>query len=121
MSVTVDRALVEQWLLGKEDEHCEFKEARNNIDSHDLTLSKRFHTFAGQRAQYTRSRGLDRETNKALLLNHLNHHGKGTIEEFEGVLPSLTRNQIHALLKELKKESKTVRTGGRKLGHWEVS
>jgi ATP-dependent DNA helicase RecG len=84
-------------------------------------LSKRFYTFAGQRGQYTRSRGLDRETNKALLLNHLKHHGKGTIEEFEGVLPSLTRNQIHGLLKELKKEGKIARVGGKRFGHWEVS
>ncbi len=33
----IDRAKLEQWLQGKEDEHCEFKEAKNQIDSHALT------------------------------------------------------------------------------------
>jgi ATP-dependent DNA helicase RecG len=33
----IDRARLEQWLQGKEDEHCEFKEAKTQIDSHDLT------------------------------------------------------------------------------------
>ena len=85
-------------------------------------LSKRFYTFAGQRGKYTRSRGLDRETNKALIVRHLELHGRrGTIQEFEEVLPNLTRPQIHGLLKELKAEHRVRRVGGKRYGHWEKS
>src|SRR5262249_20748613 len=34
-------------------------------------LSRRFYDFIGQRGAYTRRRGLDRETNKALLEKHI--------------------------------------------------
>jgi ATP-dependent DNA helicase RecG len=81
-------------------------------------LSKKFYEFSNRRAAYTRSRGLNRETNKELILQHLRHHKEGVIKEFEEVLPSLTRNQIHSLLKELKAEKKAIHFGGRKLGHW---
>lgn len=83
-------------------------------------LSKRFYSFAGHRGAYTRKRGLDRRTNKALIMAHLEHHsGKGTIQEFEEALPDLNRNQIHSLLKELKAEAKVQYVGPRRGGHWE--
>lgn len=83
-------------------------------------LSKKFYTFSGNAGIYTRHRGLDRETNKALLLNHLKHHRKGTIKEFQEVLPTLTRDQIHSLLKELKKEKHVRFVGQKKSGYWEL-
>jgi len=82
-------------------------------------LSKKFYEFSGRRAAYTRARGLDRETNKELILRHLRNHSRGIITEFEQVLPSLTRNQIHALLKDLKMERKIRHSGSKKLGFWE--
>jgi ATP-dependent DNA helicase RecG len=85
-------------------------------------LSKRYYTFVGQKGKYTRSKGLDRETNKALILKHLeNHGGRGKIGEFEEVLPNLTRPQIHGLLKELKGEGKMRHVGGKRHGHWETT
>jgi ATP-dependent DNA helicase RecG len=84
-------------------------------------LSKKFYDFSNTRGAYTRTRGLNRETNKALILEHLRHHKRGVIKEFEEVLPSLTRNQIHSLLKELKAEGKAVHSGGKKLGFWELA
>jgi ATP-dependent DNA helicase RecG len=83
-------------------------------------LSKKFYDFSNKRGAYTRARGLNRETNKALILEHLRHHKKGVIKEFEEVLPSLTRNQIHSLIKELKTEGKVTHNGGKKLGFWEL-
>ncbi len=80
-----------------------------HLGSHD-------YDFSNKRGAYTRTRGLNRETNKELILLHLRHHKTGFIKEFEEVLPSLTRNQIHALLKELKAEGKATHTGRQKLG-----
>ena len=83
-------------------------------------VSKRYYEFAGQKGAYTRKRGLDRETNKALLLAHIRHQGQGTIQEFEQVLPGLTRYQIHSLLKELKREVRIRYVGNRRQGHYEL-
>jgi ATP-dependent DNA helicase RecG len=82
-------------------------------------LSKKFYDFSGRKGAYTRKRGLDRETNKELIIRHLKHHHRGTILEFEEVLPSLTRYQIHSLLKELRTERRVQHVGPKKGGHWE--
>src|SRR5262249_9795271 len=85
-------------------------------------LSKAYYTTAGQKGTYTRERGLDRETNKALILQHMdNHGGKGTIQEFEEVFrsASLNRSQIHGLLHELREEEKIRYVGSRRKGFWQ--
>jgi ATP-dependent DNA helicase RecG len=84
-------------------------------------LSKKFYDFSGKRGAYTRKRGLDRETNKELIIKHLGHHKRGLITEFEQALPSLSRNQIHSLLCDLKAEKRIVHFGGKKYGHWELA
>ena len=81
-------------------------------------LSKKFYDFSGRKGAYTRRRGLDRDTNKELIVKHLKHHQRGTILEFEEVLPSLTRYQIHSLLKDLKKAGRVVHLGPKKGGFW---
>jgi ATP-dependent DNA helicase RecG len=81
-------------------------------------LSKKFYTFLGEKGVYTRKKGLDKEEKKALILSHLKNHNQGTIQEFEQALPSLTRNQIHKLLKALKKEGKIEFKGSKKFGSW---
>ena len=83
-------------------------------------LSKRYYSFAGEQGAYTRSRGLDREHNKMLLLQHLSQFGGGRIAEFEQVLPARNRKQIHSLLEELKREGKVRFVGSKKGGHWEM-
>jgi len=83
-------------------------------------LSKRFYSFIGKRGKYTREKGLDRETNKALIIEHLNNHNSGKIKEFEEVLPSLTRYTIYSMLKELRRSNKIKFVGSnRRSGHWE--
>ena len=69
-------------------------------------LSQRFYALAGKIGAYTRKKGLDRETNKALLLKHIKRKKKtGTrLEELMQVLPAQTHNQVQSLLRELKKE-----------------
>jgi len=84
-------------------------------------LSRRFYSFIGGKGRYTRAKGLNRETNKQLLIEHLKNHTSGKIKEFEEVLPELTRSQIHSLLKELKRENKIKYIGPKRLGHWELA
>jgi ATP-dependent DNA helicase RecG len=71
-----------------------------------LLLSQRFYRHLGQAGVYTRKRGLDRETNKALLLQHIKDSAEtGTrLEELQQVLPGLSRDQVRTLLRELKRD-----------------
>lgn len=83
-------------------------------------LSKRFYDFTGKRGLYTRRRGLDKEQNKTILLQHLEHYGKGTIKDFEDALSSLkSRSKIQKMLAELAKEGKVRHVGPKKSGYWE--
>jgi ATP-dependent DNA helicase RecG len=80
-------------------------------------LSKSFYTLTGKKGVYTRKKGLDRETNKALLLKHIRENKKtGTrLDELLQVLPSLTHHQVQNLLRDLKKEE-TVYVSGKTRG-----
>lgn len=83
-------------------------------------LSRRFYRFLGRSGVYTRKRGLDRETNKELLLKHIRDSGpegcKGT--DFAQVLPHLSRASIYRLLAELKEGGKIRVEGKTKAGRW---
>ena len=71
-------------------------------------LSRQFYEFIGKKGIYTRKRGLDRETNKTLLVKHIhdNQAVGSRMEEFRQVLPSHSRSQIQVLLREMVKEGK---------------
>lgn len=83
-------------------------------------LSRRFHTALGERGSYTRRRGLDRETNKALLLRHVEDTAAtGTkLEQLQQVLPALSRHQVQTLLRELKREGRVEVQGATKAARW---
>lgn len=85
-------------------------------------LSRQFYEFIGKRGIYTRKRGLDKETNKSLLLKHLGDCGSEgcKFEELKQVLPMLSRYQIHSLLRELKAEKKIKVEGRTRAGRWFV-
>lgn len=83
-------------------------------------LSRSLYSLMGKRGVYTRERGLDRDTNKALLLKHIEQNvDDGSVyQDLQQVLPSLTRHQIQKLLQELKREKK-IRVGGtRRHARW---
>lgn len=67
-------------------------------------LCQQYYTLAGKRGTYTRKRGLDKETNKELLLKHikLNARTGSKFNELNQVLPALSREQVRNLLRELK-------------------
>lgn len=83
-------------------------------------LSRRFHSFLGKKGKYTRERGLDKETNKALLVKHIAENaGTGsTLHELQEVLPSLSRNQVQKLMQSLKAEGKISMRGQTRTGRW---
>jgi ATP-dependent DNA helicase RecG len=83
-------------------------------------LSRRFYRFLGQPGVYTRRRGLDRETNKALLLKHIEDSGSAgaTFGELQEVLPALSRDQVQTLLRELKRDGQIRVEGTTKAARW---
>jgi len=83
-------------------------------------LSRRFYSFLGQKGVYTRRRGLDQETNKALLLKHIRDNARegSQLDELMQVLPSLSRSQVQYLLKELKTSDLIYFSGQTKAARW---
>jgi ATP-dependent DNA helicase RecG len=83
-------------------------------------LSRQFYEFLGKRGVYTRKRGLDRETNKALLLKHIHDNAKNgsPLRELRDVLPALSPYQIQRLLREIKDEGKARTVGTTKAARW---
>jgi ATP-dependent DNA helicase RecG len=83
-------------------------------------LSSRFYDFIGKKGVYTRRRGLDRETNKALLMMHIKRHeDEGSqFAELRQVLPALTDVHIQGLVRELKEAGHIVRKGRTKGARW---
>lgn len=78
-------------------------------------LSKKYYFDVNQKGKYTRHKGLDRETNKALILNHLKEFPDGAKkQELQDVLPQLEWVQIWRILNQLRDEGKIAFTGVRR-------
>jgi len=73
--------------------------------------------MAGEKGTYTRKKGLDRETNKALLLKHIERNKKSgsRLKELMQVLPALSMPQVQTLLRELKSAG-TIHKSGKTRG-----
>lgn len=85
-----------------------------------LLLSRRFYRRLGKAGVYTRKRGLDRETNKALLLRHV-REGAATgcpMSELQQVLPAQSRDQLKRLLDDLRREGRVRLVGQRRGSRW---
>lgn len=83
-------------------------------------LSRRFYSALGQAGAYTRRRGLDHETNKALLAKHLHDAAPEScaLSELHQVLPNLSARQVSHLLKQLRDEGRADLRGARRWGRW---
>ena len=83
-------------------------------------LSRNFHAVLGAKGVYTRKKGLDRDTNKALLLKHIqdNKSAGAQMEELRQVLPALARSQIQVLLRELRREDAIHMVGMTRGARW---
>ena len=83
-------------------------------------LARSLYAAAGKSGVYTRKVGLDRETNKALLVKHISKSGtNGTpFKELQQVLPGLSRAQIQTLLRELRKAKMIYCKGNTHAAKW---
>jgi ATP-dependent DNA helicase RecG len=83
-------------------------------------LSRGLHAAIGKRGAYTRKRGLDHETNKALLERHLIEAGPrgAPMTELLQVLPSLSRAHVKRLLDELRSEGRSFLAGKKRGAKW---
>jgi len=83
-------------------------------------LSRRYYALAGKKGLYTRKRGLDRETNKQLLLKHIRDSvAEGSaLGDLLQVLPGQTRGQVQTLLRDLRSEGRVRLVGKTRGGRW---
>ena len=83
-------------------------------------LSKKYYVIAGEKGTYTRRKGLDRETNRQLLLKHIKDNSEqgSPLKELMQVLPSLSKDQIQTLIRELKAEGKIFNKGKTRAALW---
>jgi ATP-dependent DNA helicase RecG len=86
-------------------------------------LSKRMYAEIGARGVYTRKRGLDHETNKALLEKHLRSRGEegAPLAELRQVLPSESESGVQRLLNELRSEDRVFLRGQRRWARWVIA
>jgi ATP-dependent DNA helicase RecG len=66
-------------------------------------LSRRYYRIAGKKGVYTRERGLDRDTKKALLLKHVKENAAegAKLADLAQVLPALSSSALRWLLREM--------------------
>ena len=83
-------------------------------------LARSLYAATGQTGVHTRRVGLDRDTNKELLLKHIRSNGNsGTpLKELYQVLPGHSRSQIQTLLRELRAEGKVFCKGKTNNARW---
>lgn len=85
-------------------------------------LSRRLYAAIGKPGVHTRRAGLDKNTNKELLLKHIRESEPdgAKMEEFLQVLPAFNRRMIQNLLYALRKESRIYCSGAKKGARWHI-
>lgn len=83
-------------------------------------LSRKFYEFVGQKAAYTRRKGLDREQNLGLLLKHITDNAAtgSKLEELCQVLPALPAIYVRSLLRTLDRREQAHSIGTTRAGRW---
>jgi len=86
-------------------------------------LSEALYAVLGAKGTHTRKKGLDRETNKALLLKHLARQGHegAPLAELRQVLPALPASAVQTLLMELRTEGRAELKGLRRWARWRIA
>ena len=85
-------------------------------------LSRSMYAELGAKGTYTRKRGLDHETNKALLEKHLRDSttAGAPLAELCQVLPALSESAVQRLLNELRAEGRGHVVGKRRWARWHM-
>lgn len=91
-----------------------------HIGRKKYVLARSLYAATGKSGVHTRHVGLDRDTNKELLLKHIRKNNEvGTpFKELQQVLPGLSRNQIQVLMRELKEEGRAFCQGKTHAAKW---
>ncbi|MHB1798476.1 MAG: ATP-binding protein [Vulcanimicrobiaceae bacterium] len=86
-------------------------------------LSQAMYAALGARGVHTRKKGLDHETNKALLLKHLGTVGQvgSPLSELRQVLPALPASAVQQLLAELRREGRVALSNQRRWARWKLA
>lgn len=85
-----------------------------------FVLARSLYAATGKAGVHTRRVGLDRDTNKELLLKHIRQNNAvGTpFKELQQVLPGHNRNQIQVLMRELRDAGKVFCKGNTSAAKW---
>ncbi len=96
--------------------------AIERVSRNKLVLARKFYEMAGRPGEYTRRRGLDRETNKELLVRHITAAGVSgaKMAELLQVLPAKSRHDVGHLLVELRREGRVHMRGIRRGAAWQA-
>ena len=91
-----------------------------HVGRNKYVLARSLYSAAGKSGVHTRIVGLDRETNKELLLKHMRESGSegSPLRELQQVLPGHNRSQIQVLLRELRKEDRAFNVGNTSAARW---
>lgn len=83
-------------------------------------IARGLYEATGKSGIHTRIVGLDRETNKELIVKHIKENGeRGTpFKELQQVLPSHSRNQLQVMMRELRKAGRIYCEGKTNGAKW---
>lgn len=83
-------------------------------------LGRGIYRALGRPGTYRRKRGLDRQQNKMLLLEHIKDSGEhgSPLDELVQVVPALGKRQIQSLISELRSDGLVVMRGARRWARW---
>ena len=83
-------------------------------------LSHKYYSYEEKPGIYTRIKGIGREKNKELILQHIQREDRGVKKDFIDAFPELKVSDISNLLQELKEEGKIERVGSERAGFWKL-
>ena len=109
---------MKEYTVNITDEALADMEGIYNYIAHNLSAPENAAT--GKAGVHTRQVGLDRNTNKELLLKHIRDNNEtGTpFKELQQVLPSLSRDEIKVLMRELRSDNKVICVGKTSAARW---
>lgn len=88
-----------------------------------VLVARKYYKKVGKPGTFTRLKGLDAETNKVLLKQHMRDGGNPGVKlsEFQGVLPALDVRQIQWLLQDMRKAGDVLSIGRTNAARWYLS
>lgn len=91
-----------------------------HVARNKYVLARNLYEAVGKSGVHTRRVGLDRETNKELIVKHIRENGdKGTpFRELQQVLPGQSRDQLQGLMRELRREVRIYVVGNTRAALW---